>query len=346
MGCREVPAPSEIQRARAQEQDLWRAGASLYFPSDYEVYLQALRRAEGRAAKEKMRLGWFRNYGPVIRDYRDVLAAGDAVLERISAYKREQTDSLERDTVSLRERLTTLDGLSLSLVERGEGRSGVTQAGILLREAEVFLGRGEFEKAKERIAGAEDCLAKAEAAILAYVGRYRDEAEVRVWKRWAEETVAESKKKGNLAIIVSKLERKLTVYRKGRPLQSYDVGLGLNGLLTKTMSGDNATPEGKYRVIAKNPHSQYHKALLINYPNEDDKKRFAQAQRAGLIPKNAVMGGDIEIHGGGRDILTRGCVSLDNDRMDELFDLVGVGTPVTIIGTTDAEAVIGAIGRR
>jgi len=43
----------------------------------------------------------------------------------------------------------------------------------------------------------------------------------------------------------------------------------------------------------------------------------------------------IEIHGGGKDGLTRGCVALDDKEMDELFKLIPIGTPVTIVGTTD-----------
>ena len=102
-------------------------------------------------------------------------------------------------------------------------------------------------------------------------------------------------------------------------------------------SGDNATPEGKYRIIRKNPRSLYHKALLIDYPNEEDKRRFEQAKKDGIIPAGAAIGGDIEIHGGGRDSLTQGCISLDNDHMDEVYALAEVGTHVTIIGTLELE---------
>jgi len=45
------------------------------------------------------------------------------------------------------------------------------------------------------------------------------------------------------------------------------------------------------------------------------------------------MGGLIEIHGGGEEGMTYGCVSLENRHMDEVFELVTLGTPVAIIGT-------------
>jgi hypothetical protein len=47
----------------------------------------------------------------------------------------------------------------------------------------------------------------------------------------------------------------------------------------------------------------------------------------------AGMGGLIEIHGGEKDGMTYGCISLENGHMDELFELVPLGTPVAIVGT-------------
>jgi lipoprotein-anchoring transpeptidase ErfK/SrfK len=45
----------------------------------------------------------------------------------------------------------------------------------------------------------------------------------------------------------------------------------------------------------------------------------------------------IEIHGGGKDGQTLGCVALDDRHMEELFAIADVGTPVTIVGATDYE---------
>ncbi|MBN2266035.1 MAG: L,D-transpeptidase, partial [Candidatus Aminicenantes bacterium] len=64
---------------------------------------------------------------------------------------------------------------------------------------------------------------------------------------------------------------------------------------------------------------------------------FARGKARGAIAGSAGIGGDIEIHGGGWDSLTRGCIALDNDRMDELYAMVPVGTPIAIIGTMELE---------
>ena len=56
--------------------------------------------------------------------------------------------------------------------------------------------------------------------------------------------MAESKKNGGYLIVVSKIDRKLTLYRNGVALHSYPAGLGFNFLSDKLYSGDRATPEG------------------------------------------------------------------------------------------------------
>ena len=89
-------------------------------------------------------------------------------------------------------------------------------------------------------------------------------------------------------------------------------------------------------MLAKRaPQTKFNKALLINYPNDEDRMRFALGRRRGTISRGAGIGNLIEIHGDGgegRD-WTDGCVALTNEDMDRLFAHVRVGTPVTIVGT-------------
>jgi murein L,D-transpeptidase YafK len=123
---------------------------------------------------------------------------------------------------------------------------------------------------------------------------------------------------------------------KGVPVRRYDAEIGANALGVKRRQGDRATPEGRYRIVKKKDRGQstYHRALLLDYPNDQDRKRFAAAKRRGEIPRGAAIGGLIEIHGdGGRgQNWTEGCVALANPDMDDLFARVPVGTRVTIVG--------------
>jgi murein L,D-transpeptidase YafK len=189
-----------------------------------------------------------------------------------------------------------------------------------------MMGRFRLTRASSYIKASEDIL-------IPIFSRYANKALREKWKRWAEEVVAESREKGVTVIVVSKMDRSLTVYEQGRPFKTYKIGIGRNGLADKLLAGDGATPEGRYRVVKKITRSRYHKALLLNYPNEEDRKEFLRLKKLGRIPKRAGMGGLIEIHGGGREGMTYGCVSLENRHMDEVFALVSLGTPVSIVGS-------------
>jgi murein L,D-transpeptidase YafK len=169
------------------------------------------------------------------------------------------------------------------------------------------------------------------------IGRYADKGQIDRWRSWVAETVRESRERGGYAIIVSKVDRSLTLYKNGKPQGSFRVGLGFNGAREKLHAGDRATPEGRYRIVGKIPKSRYHKALLINYPNEEDRRQFAAAKEKGLIPDGVGIGGLIEIHGGGTEGMTYGYVALANREIDALYRTVEVGTPVTIVGTMDYE---------
>ncbi len=336
-GCRTAPVPREVLEADLQEEDLRGAGASFFAGREHAAYLQSLNAARRALERENLKLGWFRDYGKVREEFSSVLKAGAALGSSVRSLVSGKAAALAESAEGVRRRLRTVDDLTLSLVERGQARNRLTRATLALDEADTLVKRAKFDEAAARIDRASSLAAEAERAVIAHISRYLDPAQVKSWATAAQETIADSKKRGITALIVSKLERRLAVYRNGRLCQTYDVGLGFNGLADKRYAGDNATPEGRYTIIRKIPSSLYYKALLIDYPNDDDRRWFAREKARGSIPRAVGIGGDVEIHGGGQDSLTRGCVSLDNDKMDELYDLVKVGTPITIIGTMELE---------
>jgi len=134
-------------------------------------------------------------------------------------------------------------------------------------------------------------------------------------------------------LLVVKSERKLYLFNNGQVLREYTVSLGLNPIGHKQRRGDKRTPEGRYVLNRRNPQSQYYKSLLLSYPNEDD-RRLAEA--GGLDP-----GGDLAIHGlptrseeEAWDYIERdwtdGCIAVTNDQMEEIWQLVDLGTPIEI----------------
>jgi L,D-transpeptidase catalytic domain len=339
-GCKTPPVPPEARLAEQQERDLWRAGASVYAPREYETYLGDVKRVRRDLANENLKLGWFREYGPLLDDFRRTLVAGDALLARTLKDKEEKSDRIRAEVRILRRRLDTLNDITLALNERGRARGSLTKAEIMLHEASLMAEGGKYDEALAKVRSVRDVIKEAEGACLKFLSRYQDPAQIETWRTLAEETVQESRAKGSTALLVIKLEKRMIVYKKGVAVAEFDVGLGFNGLSDKLHSGDDATPEGRYQITKKIPASRFYKALLINYPNDEDRQRFAAAKQRREIPYWVGIGGLVEIHGGGEDSLTRGCVSVDDKVMDELFGMVSVGTRVTIVGTLDKESPI------
>ena len=213
----------------------------------------------------------------------------------------------------------------------------IAQAEMACAEARGYVRMKEYKKAIEK---AKVSVQKAEAALDSMGGvleKFYDPARLRHWRALLAGAVEYSRTTGRVVLVTVKDQRILRVYRFGRIVKTYDVELGKNPLERKLRSGDLATPEGSYIVSSKKSgyRTKYYLALLINYPNEEDHARFAEAKRLGRIPSRSAIGGLIEIHGeGGKGgDWTEGCVALTNRDMKEVFNQVEVGTPVIIIGS-------------
>ena len=135
------------------------------------------------------------------------------------------------------------------------------------------------------------------------------------------------------AIVVDKSNHTMTLYFSGQVLRTYSVSLGRGGTGPKDHEGDNRTPEGRYQIDGRNPHSRFHLSLHINYPSIDN---ISAATAKGVKP-----GSDIMIHGirNGLGWLgsfhrwmdwTAGCVALTDREIEEVWRIVPDGTLVEI----------------
>lgn len=144
---------------------------------------------------------------------------------------------------------------------------------------------------------------------------------------------------GTPRIIIDKSDYELNIYDDEGWYATYPVVFGSKNLNDKMMEGDRKTPEGSFRVIAKRPHEKWGKIMLFDYPTKVDIQKFNQRKAKGLIPASAKIGGGIGIHGTWpRDEMvvdyfqnwTNGCISLKREEMNEIYNMIPVGTQVTI----------------
>jgi len=134
-------------------------------------------------------------------------------------------------------------------------------------------------------------------------------------------------------IVVEKSARRLSIFADGKKLKTYRIALGRNPIGPKEQEGDMKTPEGIYKIDSRNPQSDYHLALHVSYPSDEDSARAAE--------RGVNAGFDIMIHGirngGGwigafhrRHDWTAGCIALTDEEIEELYRVTPDGTTIEI----------------
>jgi len=138
-------------------------------------------------------------------------------------------------------------------------------------------------------------------------------------------------------VVVNKTCQTLNVYQYGRLTHTYPVVFGRKPG-QKLYQGDRRTPLGLYEIIRKDLHQRWSRFLLLDYPNEEDRRRYQDALANGHFAKNPPgPGGAIGIHGSDRESFNRaginwtlGCISMLSKDVREFDELVSVGTFVYI----------------
>lgn len=286
--------------------------------------------------RQQARLLPLRNFEEARLWLREAEAAAEHAGTQAEVARSEARDSA---ALAIERAITALDEaehLSESVRLGRSDRRHLQQARAALAEARARFAAEDFRGALPLADEAQRDADTTSRGAVMLAARFVDENEVQRWRRWVDETIAWSRETRSPAVIVYKEKNLLTLYDNGRPVRNYAADMGQNRLQAKIRAGDKATPEGRYRITVKKDvgRSRYHQALLLDYPNDEDRRRLEQARRKGLVSHRAGPGNLIEIHGeGGRgEDWTNGCVALSNREMNDLFKRVGVGTPVTIVG--------------
>jgi lipoprotein-anchoring transpeptidase ErfK/SrfK len=322
-------AGNAVRAARAEDAMRWA-------PDELGAAERASREALTRQRVEQERALLIPDAGPVVEAWavaeRAARRAADAARTRHAESARFASGQIDeaRRAVSDAE-------AAAARIHLGADRRLLAIARGTLNEATAYQRGGDLDEAAARARDATALAAQVSERAVVLAERYADAGTVARWQRWKRETIEWSRREGRPAIVVVKDAHLMTVYDRGEPVKTYRVELGFNWIADKRQEGDGATPEGRYRVVTRmdNLSSDYYRALLIDFPNAEDRAQFADARKSGELPALARIGGLIEIHGsGGRgNDWTNGCVAVTNAEMDDLFRKVGVGTPVTIVGS-------------
>jgi L,D-transpeptidase-like protein len=339
LGCGGAPL-GDIEMARDAMERAAKAEGAARAPDWCGAARASLVCAEAETRVQARRSALRRDYDEAARLALEARLAAETCAYQAGAARARTRERARKAQAELSSALPRASSLSRH-VGAPEIADDLLQAEIALSQAGVAFERGEFERAEQSAERGRLRLAESVSAINRLFDSYATSPRRADWTRWVKETLRDSARTGQTVILVDKLRRELLVYRGKEELATYAVDLGIGGMIIKVRAGDDATPEGRYRVTeVRGPNqTRYYKALMLNYPNAEDLARFKRMKRSGRLGRGDEVGSLIEIHGfGGRkQDWTKGCVALDNDDMDTLVPRVRVGTPVTIVGTIPEE---------
>lgn len=318
---------TEISKAREAEADKYAPHVLVSAENSFQLAMN-----EWKYQNE--RIFFVRNYRQMLGLAREATDLAKEAADLSLHIKDSLQSGLGEKLKTVKSKLDHFDSNYAHLPLSGTTRQNFTSAKMRYMESKEAFDRGDFKQVGVNLDVASQLITKSVAEAHKYLSDYFES--LSKWRRWYDETMNWSKNNDAPVIIIDKFAQKCYVYHDGKLKKEFYAELGPHWIGTKQYWGDRATPEGRYHVTKKknNRQTKYYKALLINYPNDEDKERYNANVKKGSIPRRGI-GNLIEIHGeGGKGInWTDGCIALSNDDIDKLFGLVGVGTPVTIVGS-------------
>lgn len=313
-----------------------KVNADVYAPEYYQSAETNYKYAFIELKRQNEKLFFQRNFSKSRELIALAILKAELALNSSGANKDTQKARFLKETELLRKKLDSYHDFFIKLPLRTQtrkdyefGKLSVEESLNAFEKGDIILANKKLNEGKARISYADS---EVNETLKDYFSKFS------IWQKWVENTITASANTRSYALVIDKIKHKGFLYYNGKLSKEYDVEFGKNWIGDKLYAGDYATPEGRYLVTRKknSRDSGYYKAMMLNYPNEEDRVEFAARRRSGQIPKSRGIGGLIEIHGnGGKGVdWTKGCVALSDEKIDDLFSKLSVGSPVTIVGST------------
>lgn len=120
---------------------------------------------------------------------------------------------------------------------------------------------------------------------------------------------------------VDKSDRLLLLYRHGTLIKAYRISLGPVPVGDRIRDEDGRTPEGRFRIEAKESSDKYYRKILATAQASRDLTVVIHGQRPALMPVSAIVK---------RLDWTDGSIALSNRDMDEFWEAITPGTELSI----------------
>ena len=332
---KDKPPTEEIKIAREKLSAAKAANAHQYSKNLYKSATASYDSAMYYWGLENKKFYLFRKYDKVQAFAQKSAKFASSALGQADSNSKSLKRELEEKIRKIQRKIDIFQANFDKIPQIDETRKQYNKGKILFGEGKLAFEKANYIVAEQKIDNASRLIEKsynhANSILVNYFENYPK------WQRWVNNTLDQSRNNSSYCIIVDKFARECFLYFKGTLKEKYEIDLGKNWIGTKNHQGDYTTPEGIYKIVDKknSGRTQYYKAMLINYTNDEDKARFTQNKKNGTIPSRKRIGDLIEIHGhGGKGAdWTQGCIALANEDIDKIYARVSTGTTVTIVGS-------------
>lgn len=335
-GCVEAVPQDAIEAVENIDRDLMQLRAAEFSPNDYAQFTHQWMALKSRVQADEDLIRWPWEPNDLENALRQLQVEGSHTVSRLTKEREVLRHSAKSKIAQVEDRSRMMTVQVSAIDSRLVLGQKPVETDLLMKQAHAFYEQGQYDRSLDAADRAAQNLDSQAVLLNHEFGRYANRGQITGWQQMAKDTITWSRIHRTSAIVVSKADRVLTLYRNGQKVISYPVRLGFNGIREKRYQGDGATPEGRYRISRKRGQgqTQFYRALVLDYPNEEDRRRYRLERKTGQISASRAIGGQIEIHGVENELMaqTLGCVMLDNPQMVLLFDRVDKGTPVTIVG--------------
>ena len=124
--------------------------------------------------------------------------------------------------------------------------------------------------------------------------------------------------KGKFTIVVDKSQNQLLLTENNQFIKTYPVATGK----------DNSTPIGTFKIVTKIPNPVWYKQGAVVPPESPE--NILGTRWMGIDKQGYGIHGSVDPNAIGHQV-TAGCVRMTNSDVEELFDIVPLGTEVTIV---------------
>jgi len=237
------PVPQDIiQAVESIDRDLLQLRAAELAPHEYGSFARQWATLRTRAEIEEDLIHWPWESNTLELDLRHLQEEGSRTVVRLAEQQAALRRSAEQQLIHTTDRASLMTYHVRAIDGRIVLGNKPVETDLLLKQARAFYERGHYIKSLDASNRASRNLA-AEAALLSReLGRYANRDRIAHWQQLANGTIAWSRSHHASAIVVSKADRTLTLYKDGRKVLSYPVRLGFNGIREKRHQGDGATP--------------------------------------------------------------------------------------------------------